>query len=146
MTNERKTVAGLATGTARSHKTTETIHLTADKETLCFHTGKKKVPLNLAWEVKSTFSILIHCLSYGPHEIAHRACFFVVFLFFSSSLNNVFVRLMLSLPRDKLISSLYTLHLPSSSPSKTLTGVSPDLPLLCNLGTPTVMDTLLRGS
>lgn len=30
--------------------------------------------------------------------------------------------------------------------SKTLTRVYPHLPLLCNLGTPTVMDTLLRGS
>lgn len=38
------------------------------------------------------------------------------------------------------------LPLPSPSQSKTLAGVSPDLPLLCNLGTPTVMDTLLRSS
>lgn len=35
---KRMTVAGLATGTARSHKTRETIHLQADKETLYFHT------------------------------------------------------------------------------------------------------------
>lgn len=41
-------------------------------------------------------------------------------------------------------SPLYTLQ-PPSSLSQTLTRVSPDLLLQCYLGTPTVMDTLLRG-
>lgn len=40
---------------------------------------------------------------------------------------------------------LSILHPPAPVLSQTLTRVSPDLLLLCYLGTPTVMDTLLRG-
>lgn len=59
--------------------------------------------------------------------------------------DKMFVCLTLFSLRDKLIYPPYTLHSPSCL-SKSLTGVSRDLPLLCNLGTPTVMETLLRGT
>lgn len=112
------------------------------KKHYAFTLIKKKLPGNLAQEVHSKCTIFVTPLAIKTILKLCNHTGHISFLFYTC--NNVCVSHLFSLS-NKLISPLYTLHSPSSL-SKTLTRVSPDLSLLCNLGTPTVMDTLLRGS